>query len=492
MASRYMASRVAERESMSTAARAIPSEEISPAESLFLLIVDADRWARDLSREVAGSMGFKVYTADNTRAALRQMEVQPVDVVLLDVRQSSQDGIDLLAKFKEMHPQTEIIMVSGHATVDSVVTAMKSGACDFIRKPFKGEELKALLTRAAGRLRNSLEDRMSREHLQVNPGGYHGMLGHSPEMQKLYRIINKVATSKHPVLVQGESGTGKETVARAIHGSGPFHDRPFLLVDCAATADGALENQVFGPIKPASGLGKSKEGLFALASGGTIFFDEIGEMPLDIQGRLVRALQEREFQVQGNGKSIAVDVRIVASTSRDLETAVQQGTFRRDLFFRLNVVGLRLPPLRERKEDIRPLAENFLERAGHARRVQYSINPDALKLLQMYEWPGNVRELENCLERAVAMSAGSVLQATDFPPHIRSAALRVAEPGKQSRILPLAELEKQAIIDALRQLNGDKLMTARALGIGKTTLYRKLKEYGINHWTASPMATPLS
>jgi len=476
---------------MSTAVRAIPREEISsPAESLFLLIVDADRWARDLSREVASNMGFKVYTADNTRAALRQMEVQPVDVVLLDVRQSSQDGIDLLAKFKEMHPQTEIIMVSGHATVDSVVTAMKSGACDFIRKPFKGEELKTLLTRAAGRLRNSLEDRMSREHLQVHPGGYHGMLGQSPEMQKLYRIINKVATSKHPVLVQGESGTGKETVARAIHASGPFHDRPFLLIDCAATANGALESQLFGPIKSANGLGKLKEGVFALASGGTMFFDEIGEMPLDIQGRLVRALQEREFQVQG--KSIAVDVRVVASTSRDLETAVQQGTFRRDLFFRLNVVGLRLPPLRERKEDIRPLAENFLERAGHARQVQYSINPDALKLLQMYEWPGNVRELENCLERAVAMSAGSVLQTNDFPPHIRSAALRIADPGKQSRILPLAELEKQAIIDALRQLNGDKLMTARALGIGKTTLYRKLKEYGISHWSSSPLAMPVS
>jgi DNA-binding NtrC family response regulator len=478
-----MASRVAERESMSTAVRAIPREEVSPAESLFLLTVDADRWARDLSREVAASMGFKVYTADNTRAALRQMEIQPVDVVLLDVRQSSQDGVDLLAKFKDMHPHTEIIMVSGQATVDSVVTAMKSGACDFIRKPFKGEELKALLTRAAGRLRNSLEDRISREHLQANPG-YSGMLGHSPEMEKLYRIVTKVATSKHPVLVQGESGTGKETVARAIHANGPFRDRPFLLVDCAATGNGALENELFGPMN--SGNGSAKSGLFALASGGTVFFDEIGEMPLDIQSKLVRALQEREFHSQGNGKSIPVDVRIVAGTSRDLEMAVQQGTFRRDLFFRLNVVGLRLPPLRDRKEDIRPLAENFLERVGQSRHMQYSINPEALKLLQVYEWPGNVRELENCLERAVAMSPGSVLQTADFPPHIRSASLRAVGPEKQARILPLAELEKQAILDALQQLNGDKLMTARALGIGKTTLYRKLKEYGIAHWIASP------
>ena len=474
---------------MSTAVRAISREESSPAESLFLLIVDADRWVRDLSKEVAGGMGFKVYTAENTRAALRQMEEQPVDVVLLDVRQSTQEGIDLLAKFKEIHPQTEIIMVSGQATVDSVVTAMKSGACDFIRKPFKGEELKALLTRAAGRLRNSLEERISREHLQAIPGD-NGMLAHSPEMQKLYRIITKVATSNHPVLVHGESGTGKETVARAIHAQGPFRDRPFLLVDCTVTGNGALENELFGPIKSANGSVKSRDGLFALASGSTVFFDEIGEMPLDIQGKLIRALQEREFQVQGNGKSIPVDVRMIAATSRDLEMAVQQGTFRRDLFFRLNVVSLRLPPLRERKEDIRPLAEHFLDRVSQSRQAHYSINPEVVKLLQFYDWPGNVRELENCLERAVAMSAGPVLQTADFPPHIRTASLRAAVPGKQARILPLAELEKQAILDALQQLNGDKLMTARALGIGKTTLYRKLKEYGISHWASSPMPVP--
>ncbi|MCU1333668.1 MAG: two component, sigma54 specific, transcriptional regulator, Fis family [Candidatus Angelobacter sp.] len=475
---------------MSTAVRAISRDEASPAESLFLLIVDADRWVRDLSREVAAGMGFKVYTAENTRAALRQMEVQPVDVVLLDVRQSTQDGIDLLAKFKETHPQTEIIIVSGHATVDSVVNAMKSGACDFIRKPFKGEELKSLLTRTAARLRNSLEDRIAREHLQASPGD-NGMLAHSPEMQKLYRIITKVAASNHPVLVHGESGTGKETAARAIHANGPYRDHPFLLVDCAATGAAALENELFGSIKSVNGSAKSRDGLFTLASGGTVFFDEIGEMPLDIQGKLIRVLQEREFHVQGNIKSIPLDVRMIAGSSRDLEMAVQQGTFRRDLFFRLNVVSLRLPPLRERKEDIRPLAEHLLERVNQARHAQYSIDPEAVKLLQFYDWPGNVRELENCLERAVAMSTAPTLQPIDFPPHIRTAALRTAVPGKQARILPLAELEKQAILDALQQLNGDKLMTARALGIGKTTLYRKLKEYGIPPWISSPMPVPV-
>ena len=475
---------------MSSAVRVIPQQNgTAPAESLFLLVVDGDRWVRDLCREVAGSMGFKVYAAENSRAALRQMEIQPVDVVLLDVRQSAQDGLDLLAKFKASHPQTEIIMISGQATVDSVVTAMKSGACDFIRKPFKSEELKALLTRAAGRLRNSLEDRMAHEHLQTNPGFNGGVIGISPEMQKLYSIIAKVATGKHPVLVQGESGTGKETVARAIHADGSYRDRPFLLVDCASAAPGALENELFAPLKIPVGA-KRPDGTFALASGGTVFFDEIGEMPLDIQGKLIRALQEREFYPQNNTKSVSVDVRIIAATSRDLEMAIQQGTFRRDLFFRLNVVSLRLPPLRERKEDIRPLAEHFLERIRKAKQVSYSINPEAMKFLQLYDWPGNVRELENCLERAVAMSPGPVLQPADFPPHIRTVAFRAVASSRPARILPLAELEKQAILEALQQLNGDKLMTARALGIGKTTLYRKLKEYGITHWISMPATGP--
>jgi two-component system response regulator HydG len=473
----------------STALRAISREDVSPAESLFLLVVDGERWVRDLCKDVAGGMGFKVYTAENSRAALRQMEIQPVDMVMVDVHQSTQDGLDLLAKFKEMHPQTEVIMVSGQANIDSVVSAMKNGACDFIRKPFKGDELKALLTRAAGRLRNSLEHRISREHLQTNPE-HKGMVSLSPEMQKLQRIIAKVATSKHPVLVQGESGSGKETVARAIHADGPNRNLSFLLLDCASPAPGALENELFGPMKTSAGAPKTKDGVFALASASTVFFDEIGEMPLDIQGKLIRALQDREFHPLGSAKSIPVEVRIIAATSRDLEMAVQQGTFRRDLFFRLNVVSLRLPPLRERKEDIRPLTDHFLERIGQAKKMQYSISAEAMKLLQLYDWPGNVRELENCLERAVAMSPGPVLQPTDFPPHIRTVALRTMAPGKQARILPLVELEKQAILEALQQLNGDKLMTARALGIGKTTLYRKLKEYGITHWVAASAPMP--
>jgi len=337
-----------------------------------------------------------------------------------------------------------------------------------------------------------LKDRLQDENLvlreQIDQAlMFEEIVGASPALRAVLSRVSKVAPTDSTVLLTGETGTGKETVARAIHADGPFRDRPFLLVDCASPAPGALENELFGPTKTAA---KTREGLFTLASGGSVFFDEIGEMPLDIQGRLIRALQDREFHPQSNTKAVPVDVRIIASTSRDLEMAVQQGTFRRDLFFRLNVVSLKLPPLRDRKEDIRPLAEHFLERIGKTKQVQYSVNPEAMKLLQLYDWPGNVRELENCLERAVAMSPSPVLQPADFPPHIRTVALRALAPNKQNRILPLAELEKQAILEALQQLNGDKLMTARALGIGKTTLYRKLKEYGITHWVSMPSPSP--
>jgi two-component system response regulator HydG len=305
-------------------------------------------------------------------------------------------------------------------------------------------------------------------------------------MQKLYRIIAKVASSRHPVLIQGESGTGKEMVARAIHADGPFHDRPFVLVDCASPNPGLVESELFGYVKGTL-ASTAKPGVLAMASGGTIFLDEIGELPLDLQAKLLRALQEREVYPPGSTKPVPIDVRVIAATNHDLDVAIQQGTFRRDLFFRLNVVGLRLPPLRERKEDIRLLVDHFLERISGTKDLRHTVSPEAMRLMFLYDWPGNVRELENCLERASAMSSGPVLNANDLPAHVRaSSTLRVTPGGKQGRIVPLAEVEKQTILEALEQLNGDKLMTAKLLGIGKTTLYRKLKEYGIREqWVAA-------
>lgn len=448
---------------------------------LSLLVVDDERWIRESCKETAEEMGFKVFCADSASAATRQLESHSIDVVLLDIKLPGHDGLGLLLKIKQQQPETEVIMITGHATVDSVLTAMKSGAYDYLRKPFNMVDLKRLLERVTDHLRFSLENRITREHLKSNPG-YAGIIGRSAKMEKLYRIIAKVASSRHPVLIRGESGTGKEMVARAIHFTGPFRDKPFIPVDCGSLSPSLMESELFGYVKGAfSGAVRSKEGLLSIANGGTIFLDEIGEMPHDLQAKLLRAMQEKEIRPAGSTKPAPIDVRIVAATSRDLEIAIQQGTFRRDLYFRLNVVSLELPAVQERKEDIHLLVDHFLERLSRSTGVRRSISTEAMKLLLAYDWPGNVRELENCLERAAAMSSSQLLNVGDLPPQIRNSNPQVVPitAGTKAKIQTLSELEKQAIVSALNQLDGDKLMTAKMLGIGKTTLYRKLKEYGI-------------
>jgi two-component system response regulator HydG len=459
-----------------------------PSHYLSLLIVDDERWIRDSCKEVAEAMGFKVFTADNAVAAARQLETHSIDVVLLDIKLPGPDGLELLLKIKQQQPETEVIMITGHATVDSVLAAMKSGAYDYLRKPFNIDELKLLLERVTEHLRFALENRITREHLKNNPG-YAGMVGRSTEMEKLYRIIAKVASSRHPVLIQGESGTGKEMAARAIHFTGPFRDKPFIPVDCGSLVPTLIESELFGYVKGAfTGAVRPKEGLLSIADGGTVFLDEIGELPVDLQAKLLRALQEKEIRPVGSTKASPIDVRIIAATNRDLEIAIHQGSFRRDLYFRLNVVSLRLPPLRERKDDVRLLVDHFLERLSRSIGMRRSISPEAMKLMLSYDWPGNVRELENCLERAAALSSGPVLNAGDLPSQIQTTNMpSLVVPANCSRkIVTLADVEKQAILNALNQLNGDKLMTAKLLGIGKTTLYRKLKEYGItDRWAMS-------
>jgi DNA-binding NtrC family response regulator len=460
----------------------LPEESYLPVPCLSLLIVDDERGIRDACKEVAQDIGFKVYTAENAIAAMQQLEVYSIDVVVLDIKLPGPDGLELLLKIKQQHPTTEVIMITGHATVESVLTAMKSGAYDYLRKPFDVDELKLLLERVTEHLRFSLGNRITRESLKNNPG-YGGMVGRSAEMEKLYRIIAKVASSRHPVLIQGESGSGKEMVARAIHFTGPFRDKPFIPIDCGSLAPTLLESELFGYVKGAfTGAVRPKEGLLSIAHGGTVFLNEVAELPVDLQAKLLRALQEREIRPVGSIRPVAIDVRIVAATNRDLEIATHQGSFRRDLYSRLNVVSLRLPPLRERKEDIRLLVDYFLERISRSKAARISISTEAMKQLLAYEWPGNVRELENCLERASSLSSGTVLNVCDLPAQVQNSnaqVIPISSAGTKAGIVPLAELERQAIVAALSQLHGDKLMTAKLLGIGKTTLYRKLREYGI-------------
>jgi DNA-binding NtrC family response regulator len=356
---------------------------------------------------------------------------------------------------------------------------------------------------------------------QVRQGGFCQLLGTSPPMQKLFKLVTKVSKHRYPVLIQGESGTGKELIARSIHESGPWASRPFLPIDCGALVPTLIESELFGYVRGAfTGAARSKEGLLEAAGNGTVFLDEIGEMPVDLQSKFLRALQEKEVRPVGSNRCVKIEARVIAATNRELEAAVQNGAFRKDLYFRLNVVSIRLAPLRARKADIPLLVSHFIEKFRSPSRPHPTVSDQAMRQLLAYDWPGNVRELENCIERAVALGSGPVLQSGDLatnlqygrarsspssaPLHTASATtfvpvfsrLPVTVPARETpritvsagsngsssslpeRIVPLAELERRAIFGAVQETGGDKLLAARLLGIGKTTLYRKLKEYG--------------
>ncbi|MDT8070779.1 MAG: sigma-54 dependent transcriptional regulator [Terriglobia bacterium] len=468
----------------STATIASIAAGARPAEMnlLNLLIVDDERSIRDGCREVAQSLGFTTYVADNSEHAFRIIETANIDVLLLDLRLPGPGGLDILREVKRRRPHTVIVVITGYATVQSAVQAMKHGAYDYVTKPFNFEELRLLLERVVGHLQLTSENRLLREQIKSKQG-FGSIVGRSPEMEKLYRIISKASHSTHPVLILGESGTGKELVARSIHFSGVYHDKPFIPVDCGSLVPSLIESELFGYVKGAfTGAVRSKDGLLAIAEGGTIFLDEIGELPIDLQAKLLRALQEKEIRPVGGTKSIPINIRILAATNKDLEQCVAQGTFRRDLYFRLNVLTLRIPPLRERKQDIPLLTGHFLERLARATGVQRNISDEALKLLLAYEWPGNIRELENCLERACALTSGPTVHVSDLPTSIQTWKAQtqpnISGEDLGGRALTLAEIEKNAILQTIDQLHGDKMEAAKVLGIGKTTLYRKLKEYG--------------
>ena len=452
--------------------------QIEGANFLNLLIVDDERAVREACREVALSLGFNAFAADSAEHAYRQLDSQSIDVVLLDLKLPGVGGLEALHQIRQRRPDAVVIVVTGYGTVQSAVQAMKNGAYDYVTKPFSMDELKLLLDRVSSHLKLKTENRMLREKIKSKQG-FGSIVGRAPEMEKLYRIIAKAAHSSHPVLILGESGTGKELVARSIHFSGPYADKPFIPVDCGSLVPTLIESELFGYVKGAfTGALQSKEGLLAIAEGGTLFLDEVGELPVDLQAKLLRAIQEKEIRPVGSTKRIPINVRILAATNRELEQAVAMGTFRRDLYFRLNVLSLRIPALRERRQDIPLLAAHFLDKLSHSLGQERTLSDEALKIMLAYDWPGNVRELENCLERACAFSSGPTLQVTDLPTSIHSVPGTLpAGADTAAKIVPMAELEKRTILNAITHLNGDKLQAARLLGIGKTTLYRKLKEY---------------
>ena len=451
-----------------------------PAEGpslLNVLIVEDERAVRETAREAALLLGYRASACDTAEQAARVMESQSIDVVLLALRPGA-TGLKALRQLKRSRPDVELIAIAGHGTVESAVQSMRAGAYDYVTKPFSLDELKLLLERVAAHLKLKTENRILREKIKSKQG-FGSIIGRAPEMDKLYRIIAKAAHSSHPVLILGESGTGKELVARAIHYSGAYRDKPFIPVDCGSLVPTLIESELFGYVKGAfTGAMQSKAGLLSIADGGTVFLDEVGELPVDLQAKMLRALQEKEIRPVGSTKTVSIDVRILAATNRDLESAVAQGSFRRDLYFRLNVLSLRIPPLRERRQDVPLLAGHILERLSHTSGRAHELSDDAMRALLAHDWPGNVRELENCLERCCAITSGEVIHVVDLPSSLTGAPRRLVAEAPESRIIPLVDLEKQTILGAIAQLNGDKLMAAKMLGIGKTTLYRKLKEYG--------------
>src|SRR5580658_9173125 len=442
-----------------------------------VLVVEDEENTRKLCADVAESCGMKAIVATTVEEALRRLETNAVDIIVTDLLLPPSSGLDLLKQVHEMYPQVAVVVLTQYGTIDSAVAATRMGAVDYVTKPFHIEDLRARLERVARDMDLDRENRLLREQLRSKPG-FGGMIGVSAKMQRVYKMIEKVSQHEYPVLILGESGTGKELVAKSIHYSGIRKERPFAPVDCSSLVPTLIESELFGYVKGAfTGAMQSKQGLLEAAQGGTLFLDEIGDMPVDLQAKLLRALQEREVKPVGSTERRHINVRVIAATNRDLDAAIRSGAFRQDLYFRLNVVQVKLPPLRDRKNDIQLMVISFLEKFSDPHAPTRTISDDAMRRLIAYDWPGNVRELENAIERAVAMGSGPVVHVGDLPSSLHyPSSERVPD---KDELLPMEELERRAILRTLHETGGDKLAAARMLGIGKTTLYRKLKQYQV-------------
>src|SRR3954463_1217585 len=383
------------------------------------LIVDDEQSIRRLCMTIGQSVGFEVSEAESAEAALAYLETDSPDVVLVDRMLPHMTGDDFLKQAKQMLPRTEFAMITGHGSIESAVEAMRLGAYDYITKPFGAGQLKLLLQRMKEKVRLVAENEYLRAVVS-NEMELNVIDGSSAKIQDILRMISRLKDTRTPVLIMGESGTGKELVARAIHFRGSFQKRPFVAVDCGSLVPTLIESELFGYEKGAfTGAMRTKAGLFQAADGGTIFLDEIGELPMEMQAKMLRVLQEKEVRPVGSNQRHRVDVRVIAATNRDLETAYKAGTFRKDLYFRLNVVTVHLAALRERKSDIPTLVRWFLLRLAPNRGLQ--VSNAAMNCLLNYEWPGNVRELENCMERAVALGNDTIIDVADLPPSIQGA-----------------------------------------------------------------------
>ena len=453
-----------------------------------ILIVDDQDMMRDSLAQTLAREGHEVVAAPDGAAAAARLGAARFDLLITDLRMPKMTGLELLAEAKRLRPEMPVVLMTAFATVSNAVEAMKLGAYDYIQKPFNADEIKLLVDRTLEHSRLRLENQAYRSMTDI--GSPRPLIGQSAAMEQVRQKIEQVSRSNATVLIRGESGTGKEVVARAIHLASGRRERPMLAVNCAALSENLLESELFGHEKGAfTGADKLRRGRFELADGGTLLLDEISEIAAALQAKLLRVLQETCFERVGSSLTQQVDVRVIATTNRNLERCVEEGDFRRDLFYRLNVVPIEIPPLRNRLEDIPELCRNFIHQASKREKAAFRhIEPEALSLLEHYDWPGNVRELQNILERAVVLeSEPGVIRAQTIEPWLKHQHAAPVAEGLAGR--PLAEIEKQVILSTLQQFKGHRVRTAGALGIGVRTLGMKLKRWREEGELAEEMVT---
>ncbi len=445
-----------------------------------ILVVDDDALVNEFFEAVLTKLGHDVQTASSAAAALELVQTVEYDVILSDVRMPNMNGIELLQKIKVEAPETVVMMITAHGTVRDAVEAMKLGAFDYILKPVLPDELELSLNKALEHRQLIFENRILRNEIRsrYNLGT---IVGADKSLLTLLEDLASAAKSRSTILIRGESGTGKELIARAIHYNSPRKDGPFIKLNCAALPEGLIESELFGHEKGAfTNAIKQSPGRFELADGGTLLLDEVSEIPIGVQAKLLRVLQEREFERVGSGVSLKVDVRIVATTNRNLEEEIAAGRFRQDLFYRLNVIPLLLPPLRKRANDIPMLVDHFIHKFNveNLRNVK-GVSEKAMKLLLNYHWPGNIRELENYIERAVVLCKTDRIADSDLPSHLALGELARHSHSLADTIMPIAEMEKIMILKSLESFDGNRTKAAEALGINPRTLRNKLHEYGM-------------
>lgn len=451
-----------------------------------ILLVDDHKSFRDSLAKVLNGEGYRVFAATDGEVALDILRQEHINLILTDLKMPKMDGVELLRVAKTLHPEVEVILITGFGTVDTAVTAMKDGAFDYIQKPFKPRDIIKLVRKALEKQSLVLENRVLQERIKEFQK-FEKIIGQSAAMKKILEVVAQVAPSSATVLIQGESGTGKELIAQAIHDLSPRAHRPFIKVSCAALPETLLEAELFGYERGAfTGAIARKEGRFELADGGTLFLDEIGEVSPTVQVKLLRVLQVGEFERLGGTKTLRVDVRLVAASNINLLEAVEKKTFREDLFSRLNVITVTLPPLREREGDIPLLAYHFLEVFKKKNNKQIEgFAPQAMELMLNYHWPRNVRQLENAIERAVVLCKGNFITPEDLPPEIIEA-VNISRSQKGFLLdektisiplgTPLEVIEKRVIEETLRHSRGNKLLASKILGISARTIYRKIED----------------